>query len=67
MTDLFYNIYANGTDAFLGTVKVTLPTACDTPAQAAQDIAMSITGGAPNGIRAVMSTADIFRQYGLNR
>jgi hypothetical protein len=67
--ELFYNIYAIGTEAFLGTVRVELPTAEDAPAAAARAIACTILGGngAPKGIKAIMSTADMFAQYGLNR
>jgi hypothetical protein len=66
---LFYNIFANKTEAFLGTVRVELPTSNDAPAATARAIACEILGanGAPAGIKAIMSTADIFAQYGLNR
>lgn len=67
--ELFYNIIANGTEAFLGTVRVELPTANDAPAAAAHTIACEILGanGAPKGIREIMSTREMFVQYGLNR
>ena len=67
--ELFYNILANGTNAFLGTVRVELPTANNEPGTAALAIACEILGanGAPKGIRAIMSTRDMFVLYGLNR
>jgi len=69
MKPLFYSIFANTTEAFLGTVRVELPTAEDAPAAAARRIACEILGadGAPGGIKAVMSTRENFSQYGLNR
>lgn len=68
MQTLFYNILANNTDAFLGTVAVRLPTDNDAPAAKAREIACEILGadGAPGGIRAVMSTVEMFKAHGLN-
>ena len=69
MGALFYNIYGNRSDAFLGCVRVALPTDCDAPAAKAREIACEILGadGAPGGIRAVMSSEVIFEAHGLNR
>jgi hypothetical protein len=71
---IFYNIFSNSTDAFLGTVAVDLvkkPISDTHPASRAVAIATAcdILGGngAPGGIRAVMSTREMFDAYGLNR
>lgn len=68
MKPLFYNIFANKTEAFLGTIRVELPTAEDAPAAAARRIACEILGGngAPAGIKAIMSGEDMYCQYRLN-
>lgn len=76
---IFYNILSNSTDAFLGTVAVELdPEAVLPPSIRARHIACDILTapgacptkvdrGAPGGIRAIMSTREMFDAYGLNR
>lgn len=67
---IYYNIYSNSTDAFLGTVGVEYNPRRETPpAERARAIACEILGadGAPGGIRAIMSTEKMFALYGLNK
>lgn len=76
---LYYNIFSNSTEAFLGTVAVETHTRYGRPINAgvggagpaarAKAIACDILGGdgAPGGIKAIMSTREIFIAHGLNR
>lgn len=67
---LYYNIYSRRTDAFLGTVNVKIiRTPAPTPVTRAVRIACDILGanGAPDGIKAILSTEKQFNLYGLNR
>ena len=69
MSQLYYNIFSNSTNAFLGTVAVESNPRRETPpAERARAIACDILGGdgAPGGIRAVMSSEKMFSEYGLN-
>ena len=69
---LYYNIYALETEAFLGTIRVYSPLhntpSTTPPSKRAMAKACSILGGngAPAGIKAVMSTVEMFRQHGLH-
>lgn len=67
---LYYNIFSNSTDAFLGTVAVEIqPEWKAPPSTRACHIAYGILGGdgAPGGIRAVVSNRKMFEEYGLNK
>jgi len=69
MKYLYYNILSNSTDAFLGTVAVELDEeATLPPASRARHLACDILGadGAPGGIRAILSTEEMFEDYGLH-
>ncbi len=69
MSYLYYNILSNSTDAFLGTVAVELDEeATLPPASRARLLACDILGadGAPGGIKTILSTEEMFEDYGLH-
>lgn len=66
---LYYNILSNSTDAFLGTVRVKIEQDPNLPpASRARNIACGVLGGngAPGGIRAIMSTEEMYNDYKIN-
>lgn len=82
MECFYYNIYGNETNAFLGVIRVPYEPDSDTPPATRarmkaveilspvlveKDATGEFVGGAPGGIRAVMSSEEMFDQYGLNR